>query len=195
VRFEEATGNGDNYVGFRAPASLGGDQVWTLPSSDGTSGQALVTDGSGNLSFTTIAGGGSGDILDGGNTEGADVTIGTNDAFALNLEANGSTELTIDASGRIGIGTAPIATTKVRTYPTVADGYTTASSTNLWANPSGSTSDNLRGSTSTVEVTASVNFTGVIEGAQNSVIASGSPNFTEIVGGRDSLFLAGGHID
>lgn len=55
IRFSELTANGSNYVGFKAPASLSADKIWTLPSADGTNGQALVTNGSGVLSFTTIS--------------------------------------------------------------------------------------------------------------------------------------------
>ena len=47
LRFYE----GSNYVGFEAPA-LSADQIWVLPTADGSSGQILKTDGSGNLSFT-----------------------------------------------------------------------------------------------------------------------------------------------
>lgn len=51
----------------------------TYPDADGTSGQVITTDGSGNLSFSTVSGGGSGDItsviagtnLTGGATSGA----------------------------------------------------------------------------------------------------------------------------
>jgi hypothetical protein len=39
-----------NYVGFVAP-SLTANQIWTLPSADGTSGQVLYTDGSGVLGW------------------------------------------------------------------------------------------------------------------------------------------------
>ena len=53
LRFEEASGSGNNYVGFEAPATLGGDQIWVLPTADGTSGQLLKTDGSGNLGWAT----------------------------------------------------------------------------------------------------------------------------------------------
>ena len=42
---------GDNHVGFKAPDSLDSDTLWVLPSEDGTDGQALKTDGAGNLSF------------------------------------------------------------------------------------------------------------------------------------------------
>jgi fibronectin-binding autotransporter adhesin len=88
------------YVGLQAPATAG-NNVWTLPTADGTSGQLLQTDGSGNLSFTTVVGGG-GDLLNGGNS-GA-VVVGSNDN-TLALEANGSTAMTIDASGNVGVGT------------------------------------------------------------------------------------------
>jgi len=53
LRFEEASGNGNNYVGFEAPATLSGDQIWVLPTADGSAGQLLKTDGSGNLGWAT----------------------------------------------------------------------------------------------------------------------------------------------
>ncbi len=51
LRFYE----GSNYVGFEAPA-LTGDQIWVLPSADGSADQVMTTDGSGNLSWATAAG-------------------------------------------------------------------------------------------------------------------------------------------
>ncbi|NDB61855.1 hypothetical protein EB001_25955, partial [bacterium] len=53
LRFNELTANGSNYIGLKAPASLSADLTFTLPSTDGTSGQFLKTDGAGNLSFAT----------------------------------------------------------------------------------------------------------------------------------------------
>jgi hypothetical protein len=58
IRFSEADGNGSNYVALKAPASLGSDVTFTLPSADGTADQVLKTDGSGNLSFADASGGG-----------------------------------------------------------------------------------------------------------------------------------------
>ena len=52
VQFVE-TGGGTDYVGFQAPAAVTANQIWTLPAADGTSGQALVTDGAGVLSWST----------------------------------------------------------------------------------------------------------------------------------------------
>ena len=57
IRFREATANGTNYVSLSAPASLSADLTFQLPATDGTNGQALITNGSGVLSFTTISAG------------------------------------------------------------------------------------------------------------------------------------------
>lgn len=46
-----------NFVGFRSSATVATSVDWTLPNADGSSGQALVTDGNGNLSFDTVGGG------------------------------------------------------------------------------------------------------------------------------------------
>ncbi len=56
IKLYEDTDNGTNYVGLKAPASIASDVTWTLPSTDGTNGQALVTNGSGTLSWTTAGG-------------------------------------------------------------------------------------------------------------------------------------------
>jgi hypothetical protein len=55
IRFRETTANGTNYVALKAPASLGSDVTFTLPSADGTANQVLQTDGSGVLSFATAS--------------------------------------------------------------------------------------------------------------------------------------------
>lgn len=46
-----------HYVGFKAPGTVSSNKIWTLPSTDGTSGQSLVTDGSGTLSWVSSGGG------------------------------------------------------------------------------------------------------------------------------------------
>ena len=52
VRLLEASGSGTNYVAVKAPATLSGDYSLTLPNTNPASGQILVSDGSGNLSWT-----------------------------------------------------------------------------------------------------------------------------------------------
>jgi len=47
--------NNGNYVGFKAPGAPT-DVVWPLPTADGGAGEALVTDGGGNLSWAAAGG-------------------------------------------------------------------------------------------------------------------------------------------
>ena len=49
VRFSDA--DSSNYVKLTAPATIGNNVTLALPSADGSDGQAIVTDGSGNLRF------------------------------------------------------------------------------------------------------------------------------------------------
>jgi hypothetical protein len=51
VRFGDA--DNSNYVSLRAGATIASNVSFTLPTADGTSGQAIVTNGSGALSFGT----------------------------------------------------------------------------------------------------------------------------------------------
>lgn len=55
VTFSEGTSNGSNKVTLKGPDSLAGDITITLPSTDGNNGDVLVSDGSGNLSFSAPA--------------------------------------------------------------------------------------------------------------------------------------------
>lgn len=48
--------DGTHFLGFSAP-TLAATEVWVLPAADGTAGQALVTDGDGNLSFASVGAG------------------------------------------------------------------------------------------------------------------------------------------
>jgi hypothetical protein len=49
VRFEDTTGG--QYVALQAPGTVSTNVTFTLPGADGTNGQAIVTNGSGVLSF------------------------------------------------------------------------------------------------------------------------------------------------
>jgi len=54
-----ADADSSNYVGFKSPATVTTNKIWTLPSTDGTSGQVLSTNGSATLSWATAGGGGA----------------------------------------------------------------------------------------------------------------------------------------
>jgi hypothetical protein len=51
LKLYEDTDNGTNFVSLKAADSIASNLIFTLPSADGTSGQALLTNGSGTLSF------------------------------------------------------------------------------------------------------------------------------------------------
>lgn len=56
LNFYELRGNGSNYVGFKAPDSVGSSLIWTLPSDEGTASQCLTTNGSKTLLFDNCVG-------------------------------------------------------------------------------------------------------------------------------------------
>ena len=53
IRFEDASGG--EYVGLKAPTTVSSSVTFELPAADGSSGNGITTDGSGNLSFTDVA--------------------------------------------------------------------------------------------------------------------------------------------
>lgn len=59
LRLREKRANGSNYAGFAAPAALGANLIWILPSADGSTAECLMTDGAGVLYFDSCAGGGN----------------------------------------------------------------------------------------------------------------------------------------
>ncbi len=99
-----------NYVGFKAPA-LTGNKIWILPPSDGSNGQVLKTDGSGNLSWTNSGGGGSlNNIVEdtspqlGGSLDVNGQSIVSTSNANITIAPNGSGD-TILSNGNLGIGT------------------------------------------------------------------------------------------
>lgn len=54
LRFEDATG--PNYVALKAPAAVTTPLTWILPPADGVAGEALTTDGAGNLVWAAAGG-------------------------------------------------------------------------------------------------------------------------------------------
>jgi hypothetical protein len=76
LRFREASGNGTNYVGFQAPSAVSSNVLWTLPATDtSVAGYALVSDGSGNLSWGVAGGASQGIFWENSQTVTSDYTI------------------------------------------------------------------------------------------------------------------------
>ncbi|MGZ3788078.1 MAG: tail fiber domain-containing protein [Bacteriovorax sp.] len=91
VRLKELAANGANYVAFRSPDALATDVLFTLPTSVGSAGQVLTTDGlnPANLSWTNVATTGTSLVGDIGGTIGAN-TIGAGKVTLTHLSATGT---------------------------------------------------------------------------------------------------------
>ena len=91
VRFFESSGNGSNYMALKAPASVSGNVVLTLPDGDGSANQVLQTDGSGQLSWGEAR---TNDVTDGDTSIVVDGTADT-----ITYEVGGTDYWVMDASG------------------------------------------------------------------------------------------------
>ena len=120
VNFVEGTNNGSQYITLKAADTLAGITTFTLPSADGSPGQVLSTNGSGILSFSTLAAS-SFTISDGTSTDsvglgetltfagtaneietavtGNQVQIGLPDAVSVTTSLVVGSGVTINASG------------------------------------------------------------------------------------------------
>ena len=84
VRFEDTTGG--QYVALQAPGTVATNVTFTLPGTDGSTGQLLSTNGSGVLSFTTVSSPAkaSGALIVNTTTVGEDYTVPTgSNAFSV----------------------------------------------------------------------------------------------------------------
>ena len=54
VKLNEGVNNGSAFIGLKAPDAVTTSTTFVLPDGDGTTGQFLKTDGSGNLDFATV---------------------------------------------------------------------------------------------------------------------------------------------
>lgn len=77
IRLPEDTDNGSNYVALKAPDTLAANLTLTLPTADGTSGQVLQTNGSGQLAFASSSSGTQQFTSSGSITAGQAVALNT----------------------------------------------------------------------------------------------------------------------
>jgi hypothetical protein len=110
------SGSSSGYVGL-APASAAGSTTYTLPSADGSNGQALVTNGSGTLSWAA-----AGISASSANTFTARQTFqGSTSVLAMGIE-NAAELATVSATAATGTINFDITTQAVLYYTTNASG-------------------------------------------------------------------------
>jgi len=102
LRFADS--DSSNWVAFQAPATITSNVTWTLPAADGSANQLLTTNGSGTLSWSTVAGGISSDAQRntvGGTDAGTAIVTGGQDNTLIGYQA-GDSITTAEANVIIG---------------------------------------------------------------------------------------------
>ena len=173
VKLNEGTNNGTNFIGLKAPNAVTSTTTFTLPDGDGSAGQFLKTDGSGNLDFATVnqfidlAGDSGTDTYNTAETltftggSGIDTAITDN---TVTVTAAGITNSNL--SGSAGITNANLAN------PTLTLGSTTLTL--------GATTTDVAGLTSLVIDSITINGSTISTGASNTDITL-SPHGTGTV--------------
>jgi len=136
LKLNEGTDNGAHFVALKAPNSVASSLTLTLPGTDGSNGHVLVTDGSGNLSFSGIttnftlaADSGSNDTFNTGETltftggTGIDTTIADNEVtFAIDSTVATLTGSQTLQNKTIALGSNTISGTTAQFNSALSDG-------------------------------------------------------------------------
>jgi hypothetical protein len=169
LKLNEGTNNGSHYIALKAPNAVTSTTTFVLPDGDGSSGQFLQTDGSGNLSFSTVtqtlsiaADVGSNDTVNTGETitftgdTGITTTVSDND-ISIDLD---DTAVTPGSYG---------STSQIPTFTVDQQGRLTAAgqvsvATNLTIVDESSTSATISLLTDTLKITGGAGITTVVSG-------------------------------
>jgi hypothetical protein len=181
LKLNEGTNNGTNFIGLKAPNAVTTSTTFTLPDGDGTSGQFLKTDGSGNLSFAAIPSGSfdiagdsgtdtftTGDTLTFAGGTGIDTTI-TDDQVSIAIDSTVTTNSGTQTLTNKTINSASNTITITESDISDLGSYITASSTDTLTNKTFD-ANGTGNSISNIEVADLA--TGVLDTDLSSVSAS-----------------------
>ena len=161
---------GDNFVGFRAPNTLIGNRVWTLPGADGDSGNVLSTDGGGNLVWVNpVTAGGAWTLAGNGATSSSGALgsaptghfVGSTNNADLRIVTNNLVRAIVTAGGQFQTNNALIGGGAVNNTAIGAGGASTGAFTTLAAASLAATGNAAVGGT--LAVTGAVTVDGLVE--------------------------------
>ena len=98
IRLPEDTDNGSNYIALKSPNALSANVTLTLPTADGSTGQFLKTNGSGQLAFETVTSSGGDVTLNGAQTL-TNKTLTAPKIGTSILDTNGAELMLLTATG------------------------------------------------------------------------------------------------
>jgi hypothetical protein len=192
VRLGEDADNGSNYVELRAAASISTNTTFVLPSADGAANTLLGTDGSGNLSFSSVTG--TGNVVRATSPALTTPDLGTPSAVTLTNATGlpiiaGTTGTLTVARGGTGATDAATARTNLGVTETGQDTTYAFRSNNLSDLSSASTArTNLGLGTIATQSAASVSITGgSITGITDLAVADGGTGASSALDARTNL--------
>jgi hypothetical protein len=192
VRLGEDADNGSNYVELRAAASISTNTTFVLPSADGAANTLLGTDGSGNLSFSSVTG--TGNVVRATSPTLTTPDLGTPSAATLTNATGlpiiaGTTGTLTVARGGTGATDAATARTNLGVTETGQDTTYAFRSNNLSDLSSASTArTNLGLGTIATQSAASVSITGgSITGITDLAVADGGTGASSALDARTNL--------
>ncbi len=192
LRLEEDAANGNNYIGFRAPAALASDRTYTLPSALGTVGQVLVITATGGGNATLDWGTDGTSIFE--ERPGSNAGIRRRAAYLFGTSPDGLVDIYAnDFQGRRALASQTASGNYSGTFSGQSN---TASGTNTVivggiSNRATNTNGGvLAGSSNTANGTASVIVGGTTNttNGNNNFIGAGTSN---TAGGSDAAIVAG----
>jgi len=167
VNLVEGTNNGSHFITIKAPNSLAGIVTYTMPGTDGTNGQALVTNGSGTLSFATV-------------TTSAGTLTGAGVGITNFLVTPSSANLAAAVTDETGTGALVFANTPTLVTPVLGT-PTSGTLTNCTGLPVSTGISGLGANVATFLATpSSANLASALtdETGSSTVVFSASPTFT-----------------